>query len=335
MALTPTKSWNDPETHYLEALNSDWYALLQLLLSEFSVSTTEFYKEEGFVFSMLPLTTGAVSSPMGLGSDSIPVQVEIAGEKTYLADSMQFLLEYTCRLADSGTYYIAPSFRGEPADSTHLSQFYHSEAELKGGLEDVICLVERYLRHLTEYFYQNYATRISEITDNVDHLEHFLKLAEIPRCTFDEAVELLGDNSKLIEDHGKYRTITNQGELELIKHFGGFVWLTHFDTLSVPFYQKVSNNRKSAICADLLMGIGETVGAGERHESFQQVQDALDLHGVSQGEYEWYLGMKEHYPLQTAGFGMGIERFMLWLLKHNDIRDIPLVPRFNGEVSKI
>jgi uncharacterized protein DUF4145 len=36
-------------------------------------------------------------------------------------------------------------------------------------------------------------------------------------------------------------------------------------------------------------------------------------------------------PMRTSGFGLGIERFLLWVLGHDDIRDIPLVPR--GEES--
>jgi len=31
--------------------------------------------------------------------------------------------------------------------------------------------------------------------------------------------------------------------------------------------------------------------------------------------------------MQTVGWGMGMERFMLWLLGHDDVRDIALIPR--------
>lgn len=47
-------------------------------------------------------------------------------------------------------------------------------------------------------------------------------------------------------------------------------------------------------------------------------------------EYEWYCTMKEKYPMKTSGFGLGIERFILWLFKHDDIRDCQILPRFNG-----
>jgi asparaginyl-tRNA synthetase len=33
--------------------------------------------------------------------------------------------------------------------------------------------------------------------------------------------------------------------------------------------------------------------------------------------------------MRTSGFGMGVERFLMWVLNHDDIRDIPLVSRLN------
>lgn len=58
---------------------------------------------------------------------------------------------------------------------------------------------------------------------------------------------------------------------------------------------------------------------------------SLKQHQVSPEEYEWYCKMKQLYPLKTSGYGLGIERYLLWVLNHNDIRDCQLLPRFNGE----
>ena len=97
----------------------------------------------------LPVTTGSISSPMGRGSDSLTVRINLEGIDTYLADSMQFLLEYGCRLNLKGVYYVMPSFRGEKADERHLCQFYHSEAEIPGKLENVMNLVDEYIKYLS------------------------------------------------------------------------------------------------------------------------------------------------------------------------------------------
>ena len=123
--------------------------------------------------------------------------------------------------------------------------------------------------------------------------------------------------------------ITRKGEAALIEKFGGAVWLTHPPHLSVPFYQRRDTHGR-AECADLLLGIGEAVGCGARHVGGDEVRAALHAHEIEPDEYQWYVEMKERHPLATAGFGLGIERYVLWLLKHDDIRDLHVMPRIKG-----
>ena len=65
------------------------------------------------------------------------------------------------------------------------------------------------------------------------------------------------------------------------------------------------------------MGIGEVVGSGERHETAKRSWKHWITMKLAE-EYEWYCTMKEKYPMKTSGFGLGIERFILWLFKHDD-----------------
>ena len=116
--------------------------------------------------------------------------------------------------------------------------------------------------------------------------------------------------------------ITRLGEKKLIDHFG-VVWLTHFPRLIAPFYQAKSIDGLTVECADLLIGIGETVGCGERHATGEDVRLGLEEHQVPVADYEWYVQMKNKYPLRTAGFGLGLERFLLWVLQHNDYSRSP------------
>ena len=48
---------------------------------------------------------------------------------------------------------------------------------------------------------------------------------------------------------------------------------------------------------------------------------------------DWYVEMREIAPMRTSGFGMGSERFLLWLLQHDDIRDLQLLCREPGHES--
>ena len=112
--------------------------------------------------------------------------------------------------------------------------------------------------------------------------------------------------------------------------------MTNYDNFAVPFYQKFDNSKTgTAKNADLLLGIGETIGCGERNHTVNTLRNQMRIHKVSEIDYNWYIEMRKHYPMQTAGFGMGVERFLLFILKHDDIRDVQIIRRFNENGGSI
>ena len=336
MKLEIPNSWNDYNQHFLTTMESPWYKFLVKLQNFITIETMKFYEKKGIITMHLPVTTGSISSPMGRGSDSLPVKINLEGVNTYLADSMQFLLEYGCRLNSNGVYYVMPSFRGEKADNRHLCQFYHSEAEIPGTLNDVMNLVDEYIKYLSRELLKQFGP---ELEKNVGDISHIKQIADydgsFKRITFDEAESVLkklypDTIDEYIEYNDGWRNITRKGELELLKQYNGIVWVTHYDALAVPFYQALDNNCKTCKNADLMMGIGETVGCGERHKNYGELMEALKYHEVDSKEYSWYIEMKKRHPIQTSGFGMGIERFLMWVLKCDDIRNLQICLRFNG-----
>ena len=137
------------------------------------------------------------------------------------------------------------------------------------------------------------------------------------------------------EDPPKGRKITLVGELRLIRHFGGAVWLTEMDHLSVPFYQAYKDTtRTKGRCADFLLGNGKMLELGERHTSTKGVKSALDMHETTAKPYQWYINIQDAKPLLTTGWGMGISGFLAWMLGHDDIRDLVVMSRMKGmEIS--
>jgi asparaginyl-tRNA synthetase len=57
---------------------------------------------------------------------------------------------------------------------------------------------------------------------------------------------------------------------------------------------------------------------------------ALRQHEVDPQEYQWYVDMRDAKPLRTSGWGMGMERVLAWILQHDDVRDVQLLPRLKG-----
>ena len=334
--LSPPRTWSNHFLHYKSVLHHPWYKHMIKVQHEIHMALHEYFTSKGLITVSMPITTASISSPMGLGSDSLPVEIDLFGVKTYLADSMQFMLEFGCRLHQQGVYYIMPCFRGEQTDHYHLAQFYHVEAEIPGTLSDVMQLVNEMIHHLSSRMLDRCADSIEAIVGNLNHVQQLVDLhAQYPQHRMDEIIHSLQqENPQWVHRHAAgFTQITREGEKELIRRNGGKpVWLTHFDHLAVPFYQAYEQETGKALNADLLLGTCETVGSGQRHITSTQVRTALQHHTVHEEPYSWYLAMRDEISLETSGFGMGLERYLLWLFQHDDIRDFPLLHRENGAV---
>jgi asparaginyl-tRNA synthetase len=330
--VNPPRTWRDPVEHLRAAMADPWYKLVLDLQDAVTRVTLQFWSERGMRAVHLPITTGSISSPMGLGSNSVPVSVELHGEQVYLADSMQFLLEYATRLTEQGAYYIMPCFRGEGHDETHLNEFFHSEAELRGNLDDVLDAVDQYLIAISRALLDVPSLK-HKLQQHTEHLEVFAAGGRAVRITFNDAADLLADvPGAIVHDPAGFRTLTRSGERALVLRMGA-VWLTEWDPLATPFYQATAERPSGvhALNADLILpGPGEVVGAGQRHRTSEEVEEALRSRDIAAEPYAWYLEMKRAFPLTTAGFGLGVERLLCWALRHDDIRDLQLAPRLRG-----
>lgn len=342
--VQPPKSWRSPPQHLGTVLEHPWYAALVTVQDAlFRRSVDFFQKHLGYKYCFVPATTDAVSSPMGLGSDSEPVPIDFLGQKTYLADSMQFSLEYFLRIKDDlpGVYYVNTSFRGEDPDAMHLNQSHHIECELRGPFSEGISVAERYIVDLVSTLLRDEEAVVISAAGSSAHLtellQHYQSHGErFPQISLDDALGLPVIDSTcwkyvLADEPSRGRTLSRAGELKLVEYFHGPVWLTEMDHLSVPFYQAFTDeSRMKARCADLLLGNGETLGLGERHVQASEVLAALRQHEVEAKGYSWYTGIRDLKPILTTGWGMGIERFLAWVFQHDDIRDLTVIPRMKG-----
>ncbi|KAL7894255.1 asparaginase like 1 [Trichoderma sp. SZMC 28014] len=342
--------WHLGDGFAVSALQSSWYQALFSIQSTFFHASTDFFRRPDldYKYLLVPLTTGSISSPMGLGSDSQPVSIQLHGEDTYLADSQQFLLEYALRYDDKvqGVYYVGTSCRGEDHDSTHLNQFCHVECELRGGFEQGMDVANRYIVYIIQKLLETHGDVIKARVGSTKHMTDLIQLylgngKAFPTITLDEALKLpeIADGEGIMWEYtvpGRPecgRGLKRKGEQALIARFGGAVWLVEMDHLGVPFYQAYSDetSKNKALCGDLLIGLGEVVGCGNRHTTAEQVLAALDQHAVDPAEYAWYVEMRKLKAINTTGWGIGSERFLSWVLQHDDIRDIQLLPRLKGQ----
>ncbi|WP_445220502.1 amino acid--tRNA ligase-related protein [Bradyrhizobium sp. Pa8] len=340
----------NPLTHYIELTrNKYFHALLTLRHQIRAVSDYYFAAmHEGRCVDLFMLTP-SISSPMGAGSDSEAIAIKFGEIDSYLVDSSQFGFEPLILNGMSMVYCYLPSMRGEDADSRHLNQFFHCEAEIRGNIDQLFPLVEGYIKALCRALnlMDNIVEKLSANPRQTRNAINSVVAAEsFPRVSFDEAFELLREHGGegVIELAPHRRTIFAAGEIRLaslLRQETPF-WITNYDRDQVPFYQKPDRLQPDkAINADLIFPPladgcfgGEVVGCGERQDSADELIESLARQRISPKAYEWYIDLRRlpNYST-TSGFGLGIERFLAWALCRTNIRDVIAYPRLKNVIT--
>ena len=328
------------------ATNKYWNRILHLR-HILKISSEHFfcYEKNGINIDLFMLTP-SVSSPMGPGSDSEAIPIKFGTLETFLVDSSQFGFEPILMNDIDLAYCYLPSMRGEDPDKRHLNQFYHCEAEINGGFEEIINLVEEYIKYISLSM-----TQVPELINTISLSPKTSKNAlslineseSFKRITFDDAVKLLEENN--FENYINYtehgRDINSFGEIELSKIFSPDMpfWITHFDRDRVPFYQKPNpENTNTVLNADLIFPPliedsfgGEVIGCGERQNLASEIIESINKQGLNHSPYDWYTNLRnlENYST-TSGFGMGVERYLAWLLCLDDIKNTIPYPRLKN-----
>lgn len=345
--VTPTYS---PKYHYRDISNSGYFRAL-LILRHYIKSISDYYfgVDQNAKNIDLFMMTPSVSSPSGPGSNSEAIPVIFGKLTTFLVDSSQFGFEPLLMNGFEKVYCYLPSIRGENYDNRHLNQFFHCEMEIKGEIDDIIPIIEQYIKKLsaTILLMDNIVDRISESPKiTKEYLNKILNTNKFPEINFDEAVEILVKNNKgdLVAFTENGRDISPDGEGELMKILNTKtpIWIKNFDRDRVPFYQKPDyKNSNKVINADLLFPSiisdsfgGEIVGCGQRQENTKEMYESLIRQGISSDPYEWYIDLRRMPNYKTtSGFGLGIERFIAWALGKHDIKDVIIYPRLKNVIT--
>lgn len=341
----------DPKNHYLKLAKSNYYFALLILRHYLKVASDHFFGVEQKAKNIdLFMLTNSISSPIGPGSDSEAINVKLGKLNTYLTDSSQFGFEPLLLNKFKKVYCYLPSMRGEDCNKRHLSQFFHCELEIKGGLNSLRPIIEKYIKFLCKVILMmnNIIEKISvnpKQTRNI--LETIVNSKKFPSITFNKAIELLTENGfkNFIHNTKHGRDISTKGEIKIMEllKVKTPLWLTNFDRDRVPFYQKPDpNNKDKVLNADLLFPPlikdsfgGEIAGSSQRQDNVKEIYESLKRQQyIDAGPYEWYINLRRQKNYQTtSGFGIGIERFIAWILAKSDIKDVIAYPRIKNTRS--
>ena len=91
---------------------------------------------------------------------------------------------------------------------------------------------------------------------------------------------------------------------------------------------RLNDDKKTVRAMDILFpGIGEIVGGSQREERLDILNERVEALGIEKKELWWYLDLRKYGSVKHSGFGLGLERLILFITGMNNIRDVIPFPR--------
>ncbi|MCX8202835.1 MAG: asparagine--tRNA ligase, partial [Nitrososphaeria archaeon] len=205
------------------------------------------------------------------------------------------------------------------------TEFWHVEGEM------AFCVLERLMESI-EDLVRYVVLRTEELSRReLEVLGRRVRTEEVEgefyRIRYSEALDALRRSGWELEwgsDFGadEERVISSQ--------FDRPVFVTHYPKEAKAFYHKPDpSDPRVTLSTDLLAprGNGEIVGAGVRTDDYEQLLGRIREAGLNPDDYRWYLDLRKYGSVPHAGFGMGVERVLKWVLDLPHVRTASLFPR--------
>jgi asparaginyl-tRNA synthetase len=97
---------------------------------------------------------------------------------------------------------------------------------------------------------------------------------------------------------------------------------------------RVNDDGKTVRAMDVLVPrVGEIIGGSQREDRHDILTERLRDSGLVEQPYWWYLDLRRYGSVPHAGFGLGLERMMMYLTGLKNIRDVMPSPRTPGNAE--
>lgn len=277
--------------------------------------------------------TAPILTPTPLYEDRSAMSLDVHGQRIFLTQCVGFYLESAVH-AFERVYNIGPSFRGEESRSKrHLMEYWHIKAEVAfAGFEDIIALVEELIRDVTVMCREQTTDLAQTIGTTI--CEDGIAIP-FPRICYEDAVKELQKLGIKIEFGA---SLGSEEEAMLSRQFPGPFWVTGIPRSIEPFpYVIDPHDPRITRTADLIAsrGYGELLGIAEKIHDLSMLDERMMEKGKSGNiQYEWLRDLRKFGCVPHAGFGLGVERFIRWLLQIPHVRDaIPFFRTFGRKVQ--
>ena len=96
---------------------------------------------------------------------------------------------------------------------------------------------------------------------------------------------------------------------------------------------KQNPDGRTVAATDLLVpGVGEIIGCSEREDDLEKLINAMKDRGMTLADYKDYIALRRFGSVPHSGFGLGLERMIMYITGVQNIRDVILYPRTVGSI---
>ena len=310
--------------------------------SVISQSLHEFFRKNGFVYIHTPIITGNDAEGAGecftvTTREDGNYSEDFFGKHACLTVSGQLHVE-PFALSFGKVYTFGPTFRAENSNTPyHASEFWMIEPEMAfcdlGGDMQVM---EAMLKYVISDVLENCRDELDflnsfvvEKHDLITKLESVVS-SDFKVITYTEAVEELIRSGVKFENPVSWGMDFNkEHEVYICEEIAkGPVFLIDFPKDIKAFYMKLNPDGRTVAACDLLVpGVGELIGGSQREESYEKLSARMDEMKMERDTLEWYLDLRRYGGVVHSGFGLGLERLLMYVTGIGNIRDVQAYSR--------
>ena len=243
--------------------------------------------------------------------------------RAYLAQTGQLYVE-SGMMALGKVYCFGPTFRAEKSKTRrHLTEFWMVEPEVAFAThDDNLRLQERMFTFIVGRALERARAELTTLGRDLAELERVKP--PFPRITYDRALEMVAAAATAEMPALQWgEDLGAPHEVFLSQQFDRPVFVERYPAKIKAFYMQPDPARPEVVLnADLLApGFGEVIGGSERVHDRELLEQRIAHEGLNVEDYRWYLDLRRFGSVPHSGFGMGVERMVLWVSGLPHIRE--------------
>ena len=308
-----------------------------------SFAIHRFFQEQNFIYLHSPLITSNDAEGAGelfqvstLDSEKPEKDFvnDFFGKKTNLTVTGQLQAEAYAS-AFKKVYTFGPTFRAEKSNTMrHASEFWMIEPEVAFfDLNDNMDLAEKMVKYIIQDLFKSCPSELKFFNKFVEKgLIKKLKNVQnktFVRITYKKALELLEKhNDKFTIKAVMGKDLATEHEKYLTKYFDGPVFVTDWPKDLKAFYMRLNDDKKTVAAMDLLVPLaGELIGGSQREERLDYLVKRMKEMNIGDKELWWYKDLRKYGGNKHSGYGLGLERMIMYVTGIDNIRDVIPFPR--------